>query len=142
MFFLIIAIVSVSGAYAPAGDLTRDDAGTVTDNTTGLMWQQVDDNKRYVWEAALNYCGDLSLAGFSDWRLPTLKELVSIIEYEKYSPATDGLFFPDTNLDNYWSSSVFALDSSYAWNAGFRYGIIVTSKKLNGCYVRCVRDRE
>jgi len=63
--FLIIVILSIPGVYAGAGDLVRSDGGTVTDNTTGLIWQQMDDNKRYVWEAASNYCGDLSLAGFN-----------------------------------------------------------------------------
>ena len=61
--------------------------GTVIDLATGLMWQQGDSGSGMIWEDALDYCEDLTLAGLSDWRLPDAKELQSIVDYSR-SPGT------------------------------------------------------
>lgn len=61
--------------------------GTVTDNATGLMWMQNDDGAGMLWEEALSYAENFTHAGFSDWRLPDVKELQSIVDYTR-SPAT------------------------------------------------------
>lgn len=57
------------------------------DTSTGLMWQ---DNTRppyYAsnWDSAINYCKNMKLAGFEDWRLPSIQELVTLIDYNKSS---------------------------------------------------------
>jgi hypothetical protein len=52
--------------------------GTITDNVTGLMWQQTDGGEM-TFERALVYCDTLTLAGYTDWRLPTNHELFSIL---------------------------------------------------------------
>ncbi len=92
--------------------------GTITDNATGLMWQQADDGTTRNWENALQYCENLTHAGYSDWRLPNAKELHSIIDYTRCpdvtnSPAIDPLFSctsfnnpdGDPNYGYYWTSS-------------------------------------
>lgn len=92
--------------------------GTITDNATGLMWQQADDGNTRDWENSLSYCENLTLAGHSDWRLPNAKELQSIIEYTRCpdatnSPAIDPLFSctsfnnpdGDPNYGYYWTGS-------------------------------------
>ena len=61
--------------------------GTITDNATGLMWMQNDNATPILWEKALSYAEGYSFAGYSDWRLPDVKELQSIIDYSR-SPAT------------------------------------------------------
>lgn len=63
--------------------------GTVTDLSTGLMWQQGDSSKGMNWEEALKYAENLIIAGLNDWRLPNAKELQSIVDYSR-SPQTDG----------------------------------------------------
>jgi hypothetical protein len=63
--------------------------GTVTDAATGLMWQKSDSGLGMNWEKALKYAEDLSLGGYSDWRLPNAKELQSIVDYSR-SPQTHG----------------------------------------------------
>lgn len=63
--------------------------GTVTDESTGLMWQQHDSGHGMDWEAALSYCQNLTLAGHSDWRLPNAKELEYIVNYSRSPGSTD-----------------------------------------------------
>jgi hypothetical protein len=57
--------------------------GTISDRATGLMWQQADDGIARDWQAALAYAENLVLAGHSDWRLPNVKELQSIVDYTR-----------------------------------------------------------
>ena len=67
---------------------TDNDDGTVTDTASGLMWQQ----KTAVpmtWEEAVEYCRNLSLGGYDDWRLPSRKELFGLVEDDRHNPAID-----------------------------------------------------
>jgi hypothetical protein len=61
--------------------------GTITDRATGLVWQKADSGKGMNWQEALAYAEGLTLAGHSDWRLPSAKELQSIVDYSR-SPDT------------------------------------------------------
>ncbi|WP_413693818.1 DUF1566 domain-containing protein [Psychromonas sp. KJ10-2] len=70
--------------------------GTVTDKATGLMWQSTDDGKRRNWQDSLAYAENAEYAGHSDWRLPSIKELQSIVQYGKPVgewPAIDTLLY-------------------------------------------------
>ena len=102
-------------------DFVDNGDGTITDNATGLMWMQNDSQNGMNWEDALNYAENLEFAGYSDWRLPDVKELQSIVDYTR-SPATsnsaaiDPLFqctvitneAGQVDYSNYWSSSTHA----------------------------------
>jgi len=118
---------------------TDNGDGTVSDNSTGLMWQQQDDGALRNWESALGYCEDLTLAGHTDWRLPDIKELRSIVDNTRYSPAIDLTYFPNTKSSWYWSSSTYAYYSNSAWRVYFYYGDVSLNDKTNTYYVRCVR---
>ncbi|MGR5140272.1 DUF1566 domain-containing protein [Photobacterium sp. DNB23_23_1] len=99
-------------------DFSNNNNGTVTDNATGLTWQQADSGAGMDWPAALEYCENLELAGNSNWRLPNIKELQSIVDYTK-SPGTTNsaaidnvfevtpIFNEGETLDypSYWSST-------------------------------------
>jgi hypothetical protein len=61
-------------SYVDNGD------GTVTDLNTGLMWQQIPGDK-LTWADAVAGADSCSLAGYDDWRLPTIKELYSLIDF-------------------------------------------------------------
>lgn len=61
--------------------------GTITDHSTGLMWQKADSGTGMDWEAALEYAQGLALSGYEDWRLPNAKELQSLVDYAR-SPET------------------------------------------------------
>jgi len=131
--FLLFAYVDVM-----AGDFTDNGDGTVTDDNTGLVWQEGEGGQK-TWEDAISYCEDLSLAGYTDWRLPNIKELESITEDTLYNPAIDTNFFPDANASYYWSSTTSANSSSGAWRVAFSNGLVRNDHKTNNSYVRCVR---
>ena len=67
--------------------------GTVTDNVTGLMWQQVPVDNGYSYDDAVAYCESLELSGYDDWRIPTTKELFSISNFSKGWPYLDTTYF-------------------------------------------------
>lgn len=88
--------------------------GTITDQSTGLVWQQGDDGVRRNWSEALAYCEALSLGGASDWRLPNAKELQSIVDYTR-SPSVTGTaaiepIFQVSNIESYYWTSTTVLE--------------------------------
>jgi hypothetical protein len=98
--------------------------GTVTDTATGLMWQQADSGRGMDWAAALSYARSLRLGGRSDWRLPSAKELQSIVDYTRSpdktgSAAIDPVFRASTirneagqtDFPCYWTGTTHA-----SWN--------------------------
>lgn len=138
LYILIVGFVLFSGFSANAGDFTDNGDGTVSDGNTGLMWQQAEGGSM-DWEDAITYCEDLSLAGYTDWRLPNIKELESITEDSLYDPAIDTNYFPDAHASYYWSSTPYASNSSYAWYVYFYDGSVRYYGKSYNPYVRCVR---
>ncbi len=115
--------------------------GTVTDNATGLMWQKAEPGTK-TWEEALAYCENLELAGHKDWRLPNINELQSIVDYgASEPPAIDQTYFPDTVSGDYWSSTTFLKETSYAWDIDFTSGDVYTNPadKSGQGNVRAVR---
>ena len=80
---------AVRGGDYGVNEYSDNGDGTITDNSTYLMWSQDDNGEGMDWEDALAYAEGAELAGYSDWRLPNVKELQSIVDYS-YSPtATD-----------------------------------------------------
>ena len=112
--------------------------GTVTDTSTGLMWQQATAPGTSTWEQALLYCENLTFAGYPDWRLPTIAELESIYDVSSLTPAINTAYFPDTLASLYWSSTTIAEHSNWAWcvtPSGFSHN----QYKSSYSYVRAVR---
>ena len=128
----------VRGQEFSFGNFNDNGDGAVTDNNTELIWQQGEGGQK-TWEDAISYCEGLSLAGYTDWRLPNKNELNSIIDYEIYHPAIDMNFFPGAYGSAYWSSTTNAYDSPTAWYVSFDYGGVSSYTKSGICYVRCVR---
>ena len=120
-------------------ELTINKDGTVTESVTGLMWMQSTSDSRMNWKEALSYCEGLSLAGYTDWRLPNQKELRSIVDYNKFDPAINILAFPGTMSENYWSSTTDALSTYHALYVGFGTGDSRRDDKSYTYYVRAVR---
>jgi triacylglycerol esterase/lipase EstA (alpha/beta hydrolase family) len=128
-----------SESYTLPFDFLDNRNGTVTHSSTGLVWQQEDDNIISRWEIAISYCEGLTFAGKGDWRLPNVKELQTLVDYSKDNPATDLSLFPGTNSSDYWSSTTTAFNMIVAWCVSFYDGDMSTRYKSFNNYVRCVR---
>ena len=150
---------------------TRDDTKEiVTDNITGLMWQDDGDaaSVRKPWltqtnydictgqngqtqdtskctdtsgDTAATYCENLTLGGYTDWRLPTIDELMYIADRGKANPAIDSTF-QSVVSDWYWSSTTVVGNENNAWVVNFGYGNGSWGFKSSDLYVRCVRAGE
>jgi Protein of unknown function (DUF1566) len=132
-----LALVSSAEASAPAGRYTTA-GGTVTDTKSKLTWQQAAAASTYAWAAAKTYCQMLSLAGMG-WRLPTRKELQTIVDYSQANPSIDATAFPATPPAAFWSSSPLIGSPGYAWSVYFDNGYSAGNLVGSMLDVRCVR---
>jgi hypothetical protein len=94
------------------------------------------DTKSYI--QAIN---DLGLCGASDWRLPTKRELLSIVDNGRLNPAIDINFFPKTSSSHYWTSLPSADQKNSAWQVYFQFGEASPEEKSQRNRVRLVRGR-
>ncbi|MCX5684547.1 MAG: DUF1566 domain-containing protein, partial [Planctomycetota bacterium] len=129
---------SASGATHLYGSLTDNGNGTVTDNHTGLVWQQAE-SVAMTWEQALAYAESLTLGGQGDWRLPNVKELQSVSDASFRAPSMDATYFPGATATRYWSSTSLINDTTKAWYLDSDYGLTSYDAKTGLWHVRCVR---
>ena len=127
------------------------DGSEVTDNATGLVWRRCVEGMTWsgssctgsatenTHEAALQP----AQAQTGGWRLPNIKELASIVDRSRKSPAIDPAAFPTTPPGFFWTSSPYVGNSDKAWFVDFYdgsvYGNFNTSKRYGSNYVRLVR---
>lgn len=131
---------AVRGDVYGENEFVDNGDGTISDNATGLMWMQNDSEEGLDWETALAYAEDNETGGYSDWRLPDVKELQSIVDYnyspsatdpENVGPAINPMFdctpivneAGDDDYAYYWTSTsaLFEADAPYyyAWYVAF-----------------------
>ncbi|KAB2843303.1 MAG: DUF1566 domain-containing protein [Burkholderiales bacterium] len=125
---------------------------TVTDTRTGLMWKRCEEGRSgsqcmggvratHTWAEALARAEASSFAGYTDWRLPSIKELVSLVELCRTYPAINDSMFPNTSSSSVWSGSPNALSSLHAWGMDFSVGYDDEFHDRNSLHgVRLVRD--
>ena len=141
----------------------------VQDNVTGLIWEvktddgsERDKDNKYRWGGltaigrdSSNREGDYyddwnnlvntansgnGLCGFTDWRVPDIEELRSIVDYSRTNPSIDINYFPNTRSDWYWSASPNANGSNNAWLLYFNYGNGSNDSRFFNGHVRLVRS--
>jgi len=144
---LITAIFSIS----LLADFSRDDSSKiVTDSKTSLQWQDNESTTK-IWIDAVNYCENLRLGGYDDWRLPNINELNSIVDDTKYMPCMSSAFkslppyhLNDYTISHYWSSTTSVDDSlstvSFAWGFKFGDGYQGRFDKRYEANIRCTRS--
>lgn len=145
---LLLLSLSQSGrayaAGAPAGRFSAAD-GVVTDNKTGLVWQQVAPRGIFTLSAAVTYCdGAGTFLPGTGWRLPTIKELQSIVDDRVPSPGPmiDPIFMfaPTLATFVYWSSTPYVgQPTTIAWSVAFDIGATSAAPVSMGLTARCVR---
>jgi len=119
------------GPYTPGNN-------TVVDQGTGLEWQKSDDATPRNWQNALAYCENLSLDSKTDWRLPNIRELKSIVDVNRYYPAIAPAF--TSRSAYYWSATtVTDYPATSSWTVTFANGDDNWYVKTKSYYVRCVR---
>lgn len=143
-------------ASTPTERFTDHGDGTVTDADSGLMWKVCSEGQSYnvgtggcdgavaatPWQGALQQAAAVNAAGFagqSDWRLPNLKELNSIVERQCVDPAINLDVFPATPSSWFWSASPYAGRADYAWYVAFDDGLDGVYYKSGSAAVRLVR---
>jgi hypothetical protein len=122
--------------------------GEVTDNYTGLIWQQVYSASSMAWSAAAGYCSGLGLNGHT-WRVPSLNELASSVNEAKVSPAVVASAFPNVvscGATTWFWANAQDVGSTYSWGINYCDGYTGYNSGASGAwnyftagYVRCVR---
>lgn len=127
------------------------DGNIVSDTVSHLQWQNNETESQHTtknWEDGIAHCETLDLSFNTDWRLPNIRELKSIVQRSLIAPAMDTTNFSYVETDiAYWSSSTYYATSgadkyTYAWSVNFGGGISSTDLKTRTRNVRCVRDSE
>lgn len=112
----------------------------IYDSSTSLLWQDAQANKdlSITKPEAEEYCANLVIDKYSDFRLPTLYELQSIIDYRNYKPAMIKGFNYTAN-ETYWTSTPFADDEHFFWTISVTKGTRDIKAEYYDRYVRCVQ---
>jgi len=125
--------------------------GTITDTRTGLIWlQHASCNGAWNWATQMAWAAGLvgngTMCGLNDgstagqWRLPTVKELQSLLDYTRSLPALPA-GHPFTFVQNnvYWTSTDFAPNPAGAWVVYLVDGLVYADGKTGTCYAWAVR---
>ncbi|MBX9865521.1 MAG: DUF1566 domain-containing protein [Burkholderiales bacterium] len=133
-------------ATDPSGNVCTSGEEVESDLQTGLMWVKAPSSTKYTWANAIlsdSSGGAIPSAycGYSDWRLPNSNELRSLANYGQSNVTTwlNAQGFSNVQEGNYWSSSTYASDTSYAWNVTMKAGIVIRGVKTGTNYVWPVR---
>ncbi len=117
----------------------------VIDNATGLTWAR-DGNEAGCynggvlnWVNCLSWARGLDFAGFTDWRLPNVLELASIIDYGRWLAPTIYTVFTNTSSNDYFTSTTFGITTDQAFQAAFNSAVISFTAKSASRRLRCVR---
>jgi len=121
--------------------------GAVRDNNTGLVWEQAPDATNRTWSFvpgettrhALGYCLNKAVGGTRGWRLPSIAELVSLIDPSLPAPFVPASVFTGVQSVFYWSASTSADYPTRAWGVNFGVGDEGSGPKFNVTPVWCVR---
>ncbi len=130
------------GITWPTPRFILDNSGNcITDNLTGLMWVRAPSTLSYTWASALRKAKGLILCGYSEWRLPNVYELESLVNSEPAVPAVwlNSQGFSSVQEGEYWSSSSSASNASTAFFVGMTVGYVSHLDKSKYAYAWSVR---
>ena len=114
----------------------------IKDTKTNLMWEDTP----HVREAKIKqprakaYCAELKIGGFEDWRLPTINELLTIVDYSRISPALLKEFSYVDKESFYWTKTAVADEADAFWGINFKRGASSKASEYYDRFARCVRN--
>ena len=114
----------------------------VYDNLTGLIWQKYLNNSTRNWEDCITYCANLVYGGFSDWRMPSRKEIFSLVDFSQVNnclPNGNPFVNVKHSSSYYWTSSTYCGSTFSKWRIAFNYGELTYSPETLVNYVWAVR---
>lgn len=117
------------------------DPNEVCDNDTGLYWVKAPDSTTRLHANAVTHCARLDLGNSQTYRLPEVKELISLVDYSQLGPALpSGHPFSNVQSDRYWSATALALLPPVAWFVLFVNGGVDADIKTSTFFVWCARS--
>ncbi|TCK60450.1 DUF1566 domain-containing protein [Seleniivibrio woodruffii] len=125
------------GTSSPANFVRDASKQVVVDKRTGLTWQD-DTSPMKTWAQALDYCETIELGGYTDWRLPNIREIFSISDKSLSVPAINPVFTIRPGIA-YWSSTSNNYSNTSAYYVHFHDGYVGYTTKTFSFYTRCVR---
>lgn len=138
---------ALGNAIALSGGVPSVTPVCIHDNITNLTWEvktTVNMNDIFTWPNAAAYAGTVNGIGLcgshAAWRVPTRRELLSIVDHGTNSPAIDTNFFPNTASEWYWTSDIYQPAPAGAWYVGFIDGGSSAHYQSNSYRVRLVRS--
>ncbi|WP_188150212.1 DUF1566 domain-containing protein [Teredinibacter waterburyi] len=142
-------------ASTPLERFKQSEDGTVVDADTGLMWREClegvtgascDEGEpvALTWAGALTYVPTLNanggFAGYSDWRLPNIRELSTLVELQCSNPAMNVVVFENAPSTHVWASSPYHFYTHYSWYVDFSNGAATYDERIVSKTLRLVRD--
>ncbi|WP_324172832.1 DUF1566 domain-containing protein [Sulfurimonas sp.] len=111
------------------------------DKSTSLVWQDHQDNYKLsiTYYQSQEYCSKLVIGKYNNFRMPTLRELQSIVDYKKFDPAIKKGFDYVSN-EYYWSTTPFADDNKIVWLINFKKGERTVKDMHYDRHIRCVQS--
>lgn len=140
--YAVVAFAILLCGQLKAAGFNDNANGTVTDFATGLIWQQLSDAHNIqlsTHDEASTYCENLNLASNESWRLPTVKELSSLVDYQHANPSINKNMFSNTMSNRYWTASLVAGYNVMAWTVNFEDGEVKPTIRTLTSLIRCVR---
>ena len=158
---LVSSSTAVESHFSDYSDnrYTDNGDGTISDHQTGLMWMKCSYAQTYdandansdgiicegspafgTWQQAFAWAADSTDHGYSDWRLPNIKELGSIVDFGSAKPAINQNIFPNTASGPYWSSTPSRANVLQTIFIGFQAGDYGPSDRISNLYIRLVRN--
>lgn len=140
--FLGAPPAAVSGLALPSFEKVIEGGQHIItrDRVHGIEWDIGEFNgKRMTDEQAVAAVKELRTGGYSDWRLPTRRELLTLVDDAKSSPAIDKEFFPNCRSDWYRTGTVYAPYPGCRWGVDFGYGSSGFLLDVDVYFVRAVR---
>lgn len=139
--FLFVLMLSVLSFGFDKNYIIRiSETEIVVDNNAKLMWQDSMDasNEKWRFNDAVAFCKNSRLGGYSDWRLPQITELKSIVDKTKKPTVIKE--FKNTAFGDYWSNSYGGYRDFGPLIIDFEYGIEGSGLSTSMFYVRCTRN--